>query len=829
MDTLILYVDRRYVIGVQCIDGIPKSIDLPNHEERIWLYFFEDIDHDKIVYGKNNESHYLNNEPHYIGDVFPKILDSRNEFTRFRRKKPLRDIFYESKVFEDLRKPFSSERDIETFVTFSTDIPLAARSVFLEELAEAGFSVKISVARIEHLALENAQNNNEIGDDGQYLVLNACNDNLHYSLYDYTGGYFVRIDEDKMDGLGADLRGRAIVEEVVKKANIGNHYLETIADFDYEYQRMTQLFLGKWIVKLDNAKQNIPFALDNVWFAIAPNNKQTIQIKKKDIDEHTKTIVDDIVRELGRFVSKVGNKEKLKGLILLGDTFSNSMFEGALNEQFNFSSKPIVRYRISDIKNIVSTYLDIDCEQFSADTKLFSNNAEAERIRIENAIREEEERMKADKEQEEREQRERAAYDAEKMYNVEMQGVYEYETKKDYIRMLESCEAALKHKPNDPEALKKKKEAERCIAQEDVKSEQYNNSIKKAKECYDARQYKEALFHSESALTLRPDSSEAKRIKDNSQNILDAQERIKEFSTRADLFIVQNMYDQALSELEKILTVDPDHKIAKEKLNNIKNIQQKAQKEIDDLLNQLKEAETKEEYKKAISICEKLKSADSSNILTWEDTINKLKENSEKKAKEEKIISELQGKIKSALLEEKWEEVKSLCEERLHVKDDEETSNILALSREKIKLSQLQIEFNNAVENEDWGGIVRIGMRNPELNKLAPYKQHIENAKRELRKKVGNSNKKSSPSVDVQLEKPQIKTNNKINPHRIVQPTREIGLPTEESIKSPEIGVKPKYPKPNRVKKDDKDNSSDSLPQLNEKTETKSKFPKVKR
>ena len=103
METLMLYVDRRYVIGVQCIDGIPKSIDLPNHEERVWLYFFEDIDHDKIVYGKNNESHFLNNDQLYFGDVFPKILDSRNEFTRFRRKKPLRDIFYESRIFEDLR------------------------------------------------------------------------------------------------------------------------------------------------------------------------------------------------------------------------------------------------------------------------------------------------------------------------------------------------------------------------------------------------------------------------------------------------------------------------------------------------------------------------------------------------------------------------------------------------------------------------------------------------------------------------------------------------------------------------------------------------------
>lgn len=697
METLMLYVDRQYVIGVQCIDGIPKSIVLPNHEERIWLYFFEDIDHDKVVYGKNNESHYLNNEAHYFGDVFPKILDSRNEFTRFRRKKALRNIFSESKIFEDLINPFSSDRGIETYVSFSTDIPLAAQSVFLEELAESGFSVKISVARIEQLALENARNKKQIIDEGQYLVLNACNENLHYSLYDYSGEFFVRIDEDKLEGLGADLRGRALVEEVVKKANLGNHYLKTNADFDFEYQRMTQLFLGKWIVKLDNAKQNIPFALDNVWFSIAPNNKQTIQIKKKDVDEHTKAIVDDIVKVLGSFVSRAGNKERLKGLIQLGDTFSNSMFEGALNEQFNFASKPIVRHRISEIKEIVSTYLDIDLEQFSADTKKFSNNAEAERIRIENAIREEEERKKAGKEQEEREQRERAAYDAEKMYNAEMQGVYEYEAKKDYVRMLESCEAALKHKPNDAEALKKKKEAERCIAHEDVKSEQYNNSIKKAKECYDAGQYKDALFHSESALTLRPDSSEAKRIKDNSQKILDTQARIEKFTTRADLFLGQKLYDQAASELQKILTIDPDNKVAAEKLNEIKIILQKAQKEIDNLVEQSKKSESDGDYKKAITICEKLKLVDSSDVSKWENEIDRLKAVSEKIEKQRVMLSELRKKINAANFDEKWEVVTKLCIEYLRIRPDEGISSLLKKANGRLREDAEEKQFQEGL------------------------------------------------------------------------------------------------------------------------------------
>ena len=685
MEILALYVDKYYVVGVQCIDGITKSIVLPNGEDRIWLYFFEDINHDKIVYGKSNESHYLNNEPHYYGDVFSKILDFRNEFTRFHRKKALREIFFESKIFDNLKKPFSSERGIDTYVSFSTDVPLAARSMFLEELSEAGFSVNVSVARMEHLALEYARSSDQLSERGQYLVMNALNDNLNYSIYEYTGDIFVRKAQDKLPGLGSDLRGRALVEEIVKKANFGStHFLETPHEIEAEHRRLTKLFLDGWIIKLDNAKPNIPFSIDNVWFAVAPNNKQTIQIRRRDIDEHTKAIVDQIVREIGKFASKNDAKDNLKGLILLGNTFSNSVFDATLKEYFNLSAKPIIRYRITDIGNIVSMYLSIDCEQFSSDAKQFSINAETEKIRIENAIKEEEDNKKALKEQEEKEQRERAAYDAEKMYNAEMQGVYEYESNKDYVRMLESCEAALKHKPNDSEALKKKKEAERNIAREDVKSEQYNEAIKKAKEKYEAGQYNEALFYSENALALRRDSAEAKRIKESSRNIMESQSRIEKFITRADLFIGQKLYDNAISELQKILTIDPNNKEAKSRLDEINTIQQRLQDELDKLKKQLSDAKSSGNYVAAIDICEKLKETDSLNLPLWNEEIRVLKGEKEKKEKELKTLLDLRSKIDLAVFEENWALVVSLCNESLQIIPDKSIQDILDRGRQKL-------------------------------------------------------------------------------------------------------------------------------------------------
>ena len=43
MKTLSLYIDRWYIAAAVCYDNIPRRIDLPNREDRIWLYFYEDI------------------------------------------------------------------------------------------------------------------------------------------------------------------------------------------------------------------------------------------------------------------------------------------------------------------------------------------------------------------------------------------------------------------------------------------------------------------------------------------------------------------------------------------------------------------------------------------------------------------------------------------------------------------------------------------------------------------------------------------------------------------------------------------------------------------
>ena len=269
MKSLALYIDKWYIVGAVNTDGITRLVNLPNHEDRIWLYFYEDVANDEISYGKGFQSKFRNNENHYYGDVFSLITQSSAKYTMFKRSQPMRGIFKSSKIFDDLRKDMDEDGDIITYVSFSKDISLASRLLFLEELKAERFDVKESVARIGHLALEYASKKSGYVEDGYYLVLNACNENLHYSLYQKTDDLFNREKEDVLIGMGTDVRSRALIEYVVDNINEREHFLKTVDERESEYLRMNQ-YVDDWLVRLSAAKGHIPIQLTNVTFSRDP-------------------------------------------------------------------------------------------------------------------------------------------------------------------------------------------------------------------------------------------------------------------------------------------------------------------------------------------------------------------------------------------------------------------------------------------------------------------------------------------------------------------------------------------------------------------------------
>ena len=208
MKTLSLYIDRWYIAAAVCYDNIPRRIDLPNREDRIWLYFYEDINNDRVIYGKSYQKHYLDKELHYYGDIFSKVVKEDETFKRFGKDVSLKEIFKASDILEHLTRDFNENEKIDTYISFSVDVSYAAQKVFLDILEENNFVIKESVARISHLAVELSNKKGLLNDSNCILVITACNENLRYVVYKQSNNVFVRQgNEGLLRGYGTDLRG----------------------------------------------------------------------------------------------------------------------------------------------------------------------------------------------------------------------------------------------------------------------------------------------------------------------------------------------------------------------------------------------------------------------------------------------------------------------------------------------------------------------------------------------------------------------------------------------------------------------------------------------
>lgn len=173
MKTLSLYIDRWYIAAAVCYDNIPRRIDLPNREDRIWLYFYEDINNDRVIYGKSYQKHYLDKELHYYGDIFSKVVKEDETFKRFGKDVSLKEIFKASDILEHLTRDFNENEKIDTYISFSVDVSYAAQKVFLDILEENNFVIKESVARISHLAVELSNKKGLLNDSNCILVETA--------------------------------------------------------------------------------------------------------------------------------------------------------------------------------------------------------------------------------------------------------------------------------------------------------------------------------------------------------------------------------------------------------------------------------------------------------------------------------------------------------------------------------------------------------------------------------------------------------------------------------------------------------------------------------
>lgn len=634
MKSLALYIDKWYIVGAISTDGITRPVKLPNKEDRIWLYFYEDVANDEISYGKGFQAKFRNNEVHYYGDVFSKITSSSEKYIKFKRSQPIKSIFKDSGIFNDLRKDIEEENCINTYVSFSKDISLAARSLFLKELRAEGFDVKESVARIGHLALEYAAMKAGYGDIGYYLVLNACNENLHYSLYQRSDDLFLRESEEFIAGLGTDVRSRALIEYVVDNINDKEHLLKTPDERESECLRMTQ-YVDEWLIKLSTARSFIPVQLTGITLSKDSFKAYSVSVQKAKIDERTKKIVTDIINVIVRFVKdKNISHEQIKGVVLLGNTFTNSLFTSELGTHYNLSNSKMICYKDTDLSSLVGAYDFIDCSQFSVERDSMRANAETELRRIKIAEEEEEARKKADEEARAQVEAQAAATEVERKFQNAMDKGYDAEKEHDYDAMAELFGIALSLRPNDEEASRMHQDALRKKAELSVLRDNYKEKIQQAKKALDENDYEIAKQKAEEALSYDKESAAALRIKEEAIRHIKCAKELERYLDRADLFVAQKAYAEAIQELNKAKLLDVDDKEIKEREARIAKEQRTVNQKVNDLSAILNKALQEGRYDDALSVCNELIEVDFTNSRKWSARIGDIRHKQEKVAEE---------------------------------------------------------------------------------------------------------------------------------------------------------------------------------------------------
>lgn len=686
MKSLSLYVDKWFITVAINFDGNVIPLSLPNGEDRIWLYFHEDIANSRIEYGKAFENNYRDKQPHYFGDIFNLIEEGDHHFTRYeRRREEMKEIFKVAGIFNHLHQAVDEEGSVKTYISFSSDIPDVARLRFIKELEEANFNVVESVARISHLALEECKKRNVFTALGTYLVLVATNDNFHFALYENKGNIFLRKNEGSLVGLGLDVRRRALVETIVENINKNTKLLKSREEFDQECVRQDR-FATTWLEKIARSRPYMPVAFDGITFAVAPNNPAIVQVFPNALDSRTTGIVEEMVRKTADFVKDNQlQPHEIKGIVFIGNTFTNQTFARAINNKFIVDDDKIVIYREEELPKVVSVYSQIDCNQFKGATEKFKIDAEAQEILKKQAKEEEEKRLKA----EEDARRQQAIIDsqkeAEREYNNAVENIEHLESDHNYEEMLEWAEIALKIRPDDDFAKEKSALARQLLAEHKAANKQFNIVLQRAKTAFSEKRWSDAISQCEIALELRPASEDASSLKGEARRRMEVKETVQKLLNRADVFFAQKLYSDALREVDKIRSLDPTNIEAKEIERKISDVHTLHQEKINNLVAKLNEAEQENDLVSAINICDSLIEEDSENIRKWtskkERIISKQKELEENQRK----LDELKKDIHKAHFDEDWARLKLLCENYLNIESDQDVFQFLSKAKKRLE------------------------------------------------------------------------------------------------------------------------------------------------
>lgn len=840
MKTLSLYIDKWYIVGTVNDDSGPHTLSLSNNEERIWLYFYNNITANRVEYGYKFKDNALAGELNYYTDVFQLILGSEGKtYKRFGTDIEMRKIFKSAGIFEDLKEGFD-KKHIETYVSFSSDIKLEGQSIFLNLLQENGFDVKGFVAQLDFLALEYAYKKGIVKNSTYTLVANATNENLHYSLYRQDGELFSLISSKTLNGLGVDLRSRALVEQVIEIINASAHIISTEDEIQDEHLYLSR-FTNEWIESLDRSSKNIPTPLGWVNLKKQIGNKYPVTVLKADIDERTSVIIDDIVTEIIKLLDENNIQyHQVSNILFIGDTFNNGQFKKSLSQHIALPNEAFVHFHEKNLGDIVNVYHELPSEWFGDDEERFATLSEAEKSSALAAKKQRDELEAARIKDHEDFLRHQQETEKERNLQETFTLAQDAEKRMQYDDALGFYKKASDIDSSNTYINQKIEELTEVISELRSKKKQYEEFIHNARTAYDSKDWDNSVAQSTLALGVMPDSSDAKKLLEDAKSMATKYARLKECLGQIDFFIEKSAFTEAQREIENAELLNIKDPSIEERRRKVAGEIQRIQCSINEIKIKLDNAVKQEDFDLATNLCSELSNLDLANKQQWESKKELLVSQKEQRQAALEKLHDLRKQIDDNHLAQNWQKLQTLCKAYLVIKSDNYIMELCAKAEEQINLISLQQQFDAAYEEHDWQTILSMSKTHSVLKRIPANNRVIKEAMAQNRKKSESSTTDISVSSNEEVKDVRISSRPKGPRKKPV--SSPITLLQEDEVKIEINTTKKTFRRPSHSK------NLDSNPNIKENTKAevdsdvqkapsleagkptkKRKFPKIKR
>lgn len=671
MRILSLYIDKWYVVGT-IMDGANRTpLSLSNAEDRIWLYFYSNSTTNAVKYSISYKDEALAGEKGYYADVFELLPDYKEyHYEKYGARKKMSEIFTDAEIFSDIRKSYGDDSNIPVYVSFSEDIDLVARGIFLETLKNERFDVLQYTLPIENLVLEYLIRHGKIADDDQkVLVVNACNENLRYSIYDLHSNALSVVSQKCEPGYGVDSRKQAVVEEVMEYMQADTHFLTGANDELQEEMLYLSQFADLWLKKIDNSSDTAPVALGNIHFKKQANNEVPVVVSAYNLNDRTKNIIGkltgkivDMIKESGVLLHQISN------IVFLGDVFSNRAFTDSLQRKIGVASDNVTLISDLTLPEIVAVYDKWEQDAFDEEKKKFLESARNKYTQDRNKY----------VEQQTHELKEKAQAAEE---NGRLQDALDI-----YVQVLRIdgndnfSKARIEAIHNQMEEIRKIRE-------------QIDGLLEKARQSFLAGDFTDAIRNCDDILRLQNDNSDAKKMKEDAEDVLKRRELLERYIDNMDELIMKSRFFDANNILQKVDELNVNDIRLKEIRDKIETGIAKLQLQVQDKSLAYETAFQAGDYQQCLRLCDELLTigADSS---VWTGNRQVVME----KIRQEHIFQDNYELARKARLEHEWNKVVEYAEKALKIKYDEEAKSMLQEANTRLSEMLKKKEFENEMD-----------------------------------------------------------------------------------------------------------------------------------